>query len=191
MCVCVCVHGPSSCIGAVAGGLLEAVGFELESDHLRLNPAFYTRENASASAVSGSSSVASASASNRSTVAGGTWVVEVPDSSPPLSVLRGMRDIVEAKAEALRSQWARYVKAPPAGHLWQSVFAVSAAEDIGSRPAMEVPAFLFAGSLFCESTPSSFCPLTALLYPIDWLAPMKPNYKFPEFTVLACCDALL
>lgn len=57
-------------------------------------------------------------------------------------VLKQMRDVVTQKLVDVKQRLAVLVRAPPSDHVWKSVRAVSAHDNIGRRNAMEVSATL-------------------------------------------------
>jgi hypothetical protein len=137
-------HFPLQQLPILPVGLLEALGFHLEKDFLKLDAACYTAGPGTPSpkpASAASSMAGGAAAARGSGLGAGAWQVEVPSRAAaaalPLSALVAMRDSAARKAAVLRGQWTTYCKAPPASHTWVSAFAVGSADDIGPRPTME------------------------------------------------------
>jgi hypothetical protein len=104
---------------------LEAIGFEVHGEFLRLDSSMYVVDRtADTDDDTDDESPTGASAS-----------VQLRGTS--LDVLRRMRALVERHAQRMRLQWIEYVKTPSETHNWTSIADFSAADEIGRRPSME------------------------------------------------------
>lgn len=108
-------------MSSMLGQFLEAVGFELNGDFLRLDMAYFSDEN-----------------KNKDNLV----------SLGSLADLRKMRSIVQDKLTSIKSTWATYRLIPSPSYQWNSVAGFTAADDIGKRASMEVCRSFFIFNLF-------------------------------------------